>query len=396
MPHSQQTDIVPITMPDPSQAPDHGTEPLAQPSTAALHSPLEVAIIVPTLNEAANIERLVDRLNHVLHGRAWELIFVDDNSPDGTSDIVRRLGTQQRHIRVIQRVGRRGLSSAVIEGVLASAAPIIAVMDGDMQHSEDALPQLIDAVASGQGDIAIGTRYIDGGGTGDWDEKRVWMSKLATRAGQVALGTKVSDPMSGFFAMRRDAFERALPRLSAIGYKILIDILASSPTPLRVAEIPYVFRSREAGESKIGARVIVEYAELIADKSVGRYIPIRLLKFLMVGGLGVVVHLAILRSLLGLGLEFMGAQTGAVLTAIAFNFFLNNSFTYADRKLRGAALLGGLISFYAISSIGAVANIGIGTWVAGQQNVWWVAGIAGVLVGAIWNFAMSAAITWRK
>lgn len=358
--------------------------------------PLEIAVVVPTLNEAANIERLVEKLSVVLAGRGWEVLFVDDNSPDGTSDVVRRLARTSRHVRIVQRVGRRGLSSAVIEGALATAAPVIAVMDGDLQHSEDALPRLIDAVASGDADIAIGTRYADGGGTGDWDAGRVRMSQLATRIGQLALRTPISDPMSGFFAMRREAFEAALPRLSAIGFKILIDIVASSPTPPRIAEIPYQFRCREAGESKIGARVVAEYLELLADKTIGRIIPVRLIKFLMVGGLGVFVHLAMLWSLLTAGQGFMAAQTGAVLTAIAFNFFLNNSFTYADRKLKGWAIVGGLASFYAISAVGALANIGIGTWMAGHNERWWIAGIAGVLVGAIWNFAMSAALTWRK
>jgi len=358
--------------------------------------PLEVAVVVPTLNEAANVERLIEKLSIVLAGRGWEILFVDDNSSDGTSDLVRRIGRTSRHVRIVQRVGRRGLSSAVIEGMLATAAPVIAVMDGDLQHDESTLPRLIDAVMTGDTDIAVGTRYVAGGGTGDWDKGRVRMSRLATRAGQIALGTDVSDPMSGFFAVRRDAFERALPRLSGIGFKILIDILASSPTALRVAEIPYHFRTREAGESKIGMRVIAEYAELIADKTVGRFVPVRLIKFLMVGGLGVFVHLAILGALLSAGDAFITAQTGAVMTAIAFNFFLNNSFTYADRKLKGWAILGGLASFYAISALGAVANIGIGTWMAGQDERWWIAGVAGVLVGAIWNFAMSSALTWRK
>jgi dolichol-phosphate mannosyltransferase len=358
--------------------------------------PLEVAVVVPTLNEAANVAALIDQLSVVLAGRGWEVVFVDDNSGDGTSDVVRRIGRESRHVRIVQRVGRRGLSSAVIEGILATAAPVIAVMDGDLQHGEEALPNLLAAIESGDADIAVGTRYDLGGSTGNWDARRERMSRWATRMGQVALGTTVSDPMSGFFAIRRDAFERSMPRLSAIGFKILLDILASAPTPLRVAEVPYTFRARTAGESKIGARVMAEYAELIADKTIGRIVPIRLLKFLMVGGLGVFVHLAMLSALLSGGNSFLAAQSGAVLTAIAFNFFLNNSFTYADRKLKGWGIARGLASFYAISALGAVANIGIGNWMAGQDERWWVAGVAGVLVGAIWNFAMSSALTWRK
>lgn len=358
--------------------------------------PLEVAVVVPTLNEAANVTALIERLAVALAGRSWEVIFVDDNSADGTSALVRDIARHSRQVRIVQRVGRRGLSSAVIEGILASAAPVIAVMDGDLQHDETALPRLIDAVAEGGAELAIGTRYGAGGSIGDWDARRAAMSRWATRMGQLALGTSVTDPMSGFFAIRRAAFERALPRLSAIGFKILLDILASSPTPLRVAEIPFEFRARSAGDSKIGVRVIADYAELIADKTIGRIVPVRLVKFLMVGGLGVFVHLAVLSAALANGSNFLAAQTAAVMTAIAFNFFLNNSFTYADRKLRGWALLPGLASFYAISALGAVANIGIGNWMAGHDERWWVAGMAGVLVGAIWNFAMSAALTWRK
>lgn len=370
--------------------------PIADPILPVDTLPLEVAVVVPTLNEAANVEKLIAKLSVVLAGRGWEVVFVDDNSPDGTSALVRRIARESRHVRIVQRVGRRGLSSAVVEGILATAAPIVAVMDGDLQHSEEALPALIDAVAAGRAEVAVGTRYVAGGGIGEWDRSRARMSRVATRAGQIALGTDVSDPMSGFFAIRRDAFERALPRLSAIGFKILLDILASSPTPLKVTEIPYQFRTREAGESKIGLRVIAEYAELIADKTIGRIVPVRLLKFLCVGGLGVFVHLAVLRTVLGTGSAFVTAQTAAVMTAIAFNFFLNNSFTYADRKLKGWRLVGGLASFYAISALGAVANIGIGTWMAGHDGRWWVAGVAGVVVGAIWNFAMSSALTWRK
>jgi dolichol-phosphate mannosyltransferase len=366
------------------------------PKLAANAQLLEVAVVVPTLNEAANVEALLAQLSVVLDGRSWEVLFVDDNSADGTSALVRRISRQARHVRIIQRVGRRGLSSAVIEGILATAAPVIAVMDGDLQHGEAALPRLIDAVAEGNADLAIGTRYGQGGSIGDWDAGRARMSRWATQLGQLALGTRVSDPMSGFFAIRRDAFDRALPRLSGVGFKILLDILASSPTPLRVAEIPYEFRNRTAGESKIGARVIAEYAELIADKTIGRVVPVRLIKFLMVGGTGVFVHMGVLSAMLGAGAVFLTAQTAAVMTAIAFNFFLNNSFTYADRKLRGWRLLPGLATFYAISALGAVANIGIGNWLAGQDERWWVAGMAGVVVGAIWNFAMSAALTWRK
>lgn len=365
-------------------------------ATVVSDRPIELGVIIPTFNESANIERLLGRLAEVLAGISWEAIFVDDNSPDGTSEAVRRIATRNRQVRIVQRIGRRGLSSAVIEGMLASAAPILAVIDGDMQHDEAALPQLFSAVHSGQADIAIGTRYAEGGGTGDWNEGRLRLSRWATRVGQWAFKTELSDPMSGFFVLRREILMRALPNLSGVGFKILLDIIASLPTPPAVTEVAYQFRSREDGESKAGALVAAQYLSLLADKTIGRFIPLRLLSFLAVGGLGVVVHLSILGAMLALGSSFLAAEIAAVATAITFNFLLNNIFTYRDRRLRGWKMVGGLASFFAVCGFGGLANIGIGTYLNGEDSRWWIAGMAGIVVGAIWNFAVSSVVTWRK
>jgi dolichol-phosphate mannosyltransferase len=365
-------------------------------SQALVDQQLELAIIIPTFNEVKNVEPLLERLSLALAGINWEAVFVDDNSPDGTADLVRFIGITNRNVRVVHRIGRRGLSTAVIEGMLATSAPVLAVIDGDMQHDEAILPQLFQKVASGAADLAIGTRYSDGGSVGEWDESRHRASQFATQLGQWALKTDMSDPMSGFFAISRQSLMATLPKLSGVGFKILLDIACSSPTPLRIAEIPYCFRVREAGESKIGARVAVEYLALLADKTIGRLIPLRLFSFLIVGGLGVGVHLSMLGAALALGFSFLSAQISAVMTAMTFNFFLNNLFTYRDRQLRGWKIVTGLASFYAVCSIGAVANIGIGTWVSAQHEVWWLAGLAGVAVGVVWNFAASSFVTWRK
>ena len=363
---------------------------------AVAERPLELAVVIPTFNESANVERLLERLSIALADISWEAIFVDDNSPDGTSDTVRKIALENRHVRIVQRIGRRGLSSAVVEGMLASAAPVLAVIDGDMQHDEAILPQLFDQVYSGATDLAVGTRYADGGGTGDWDAGRLRMSRLATRIGKVALGTELSDPMSGFFALSRTTLMQALPRLSGVGFKILLDIVASLPISPKIVEIPYQFRTRNAGESKAGALVAAEYLALIADKTVGRFIPVRLLSFLAIGSLGVGVHLTILGTLLAAGSSFLNSEIAAVFVAMTFNFFLNNVFTYRDRQLRGWKMLRGLFSFYAVCGFGGLANIGIGTYLNGQDSSWWMAGLAGVVVGAIWNFAASSFITWRK
>ena len=363
---------------------------------AVFDSPLELAVIIPTYNESANVAELLDRLCVALAGVSWEAVFVDDDSTDGTSDLVRIIARQNRNVRIVHRIGRRGLSTAVIEGMLASAAPVLAVIDGDLQHDESILPQLYAAVQSGEADIAVGTRYADGGGVGEWDERRVSISRLATRLGSILLKVPLSDPMSGFFAVSRDTLMAAVPRLSGIGFKILLDIVASLPTAPKIAEVPYVFRTRMAGESKAGALVASEYLALLVDKSIGRFIPFRLLSFLAVGGLGVGVHMSVLALSLGLGAPFLSAEIAAVGIAMTFNFFLNNVFTYRDRRLTGWKMLRGLFSFYAVCSIGGFANIGIGTWLNAQQSTWWLAGLAGVIVGAVWNFAASSFVTWRR
>ncbi len=372
---------------------------LVRPEEAELAdvaTPLQLAVIIPTFNEAGNVVPLLDKLSTALAAYHWEAIFVDDNSPDGTADLVREIGQKDIRVRVVHRIGRRGLSSAVIEGMLATSAPILAVVDGDLQHDEMALPKMVAAIESDQADIAIGTRYAQGGSVGEWDKLRHRASQGATWLGQKLLRVPLSDPMSGFMAIRRETLMAALPRLSGVGFKILLDIVASLPAPPRIAEVPYVFRSRLNGESKADSMIALEYISLLIDKTIGRFIPTRLVSFLAVGGLGVAVHLSVLGTALALGATFLNGQFAAVATAIAFNFYLNNRFTYRDRRLKGWKMLTGLISFYLVSAIGAVANIGIGNWVHQMDSQWWLAGMAGVLVGAVWNFAASSFVTWRN
>jgi len=367
---------------------------LSRPASAR---PLELAVIVPTLNEAGNIAVLVAALDRTLADRAYEIMFVDDWSTDGTPDIVARLARGRTDIRLLRRYGRRGLSSAVIEGALATLAPVIAVIDADMQHDERLMPALLARVAGeADADIAIGSRYVDGGSVGAWDAGRIAKSRLATRLARRLLPSPVADPMSGFFVVRRDALLAALPHMSSMGFKILLDLLASSPVPLRTVELPFEFRTRHTGTSKLDSGVAIEFLLLLLDKSVGRWIPPRLILFGAVGVAGLAVHLAILRSAMLLGARFTVAQTLAVLTAIAFNFTLNNALTYRDRRLHGRAFLPGLLSFYAVCGLGALANVGAGQFVFAQQHRWWLAGIAGAAVGSLWNFAASSVTTWRK
>lgn len=369
---------------------------LAETRDWSREGPLDLAVIVPTFNEAANVALLLAALAVALRGIVWEAIFVDDDSPDGTADLVREFGRADPRIRVLQRIGRRGLASAVLEGMMATAAPVLAVIDADMQHDESLLPRLFAAVRGGTHDLAVGSRYAAGGGTGAWDPGRLAGSRLATRLAGWVSPAPLGDPMSGFFVISRAAMMAAMPRLSGTGFKILLDLVTSSPRPLRILELPYRFRTREAGESKLDLMVVAEYGTLLLDKTLGRLVPVRLVLFLGVGALGLGVHLAVLGALLGLGLAaFAAAQAVAVGTAMTFNFALNNVFTYRDRRLHGWRFVRGLASFYAVCGIGATANVGVGAYLHGAHGTWWAAGIAGALIGAVWNFAASSVVTWR-
>ena len=249
--------------------------------------PAELAIIVPTYNEAQNVALLVAALDRALVNTAWEIIFVDDDSPDGTAAQVRTMARTDPRVRIVHRYGRRGLSSACVEGILATSAPYVVVMDGDMQHDEAVLSQMFDRIRAGDVDLVVGSRYVEGGGLGDWSQRRIAMSRFATTLADRVAKTKISDPMSGFFMLTRAAFMASLPKLSSVGFKILLDIAASAPTPLRVADVPFTFRQRQHGESKLDGQVLWEYLELLLDKTFGHILPVRFLSFAIIGGSGV-------------------------------------------------------------------------------------------------------------
>jgi dolichol-phosphate mannosyltransferase len=357
----------------------------------------QLSVIVPTLNEAGNIAALVDKLRQVLHGLDWEVIFVDDDSRDATRSVATELARTDRRIRLLHRIGRRGLASACIEGAQSSSAPFVAVMDADLQHDETLLPHMLEALKSGDIDVVVGSRYVAGGDIGTLDARRAGISRLATRLGQWLLKIHVADPMSGFFMLRRSAFEGSVRRLSAVGFKILIDILASAERPLRLKELPYSFRPRVAGESKLDSMVAWEYVVLVADKSVGRYVPVRFLLFGLIGFVGLGVHLAVLWLGLNVAtLPFAAAQATATGVAMLGNYTLNNWLTYRDRRLTGWRFIRGLVSFVLICGIGAVANVGLASFLFGAgRSSWWIAGIAGAAMSSVWNYAVSAIFTWR-
>ncbi len=356
----------------------------------------DVSIIVPCYNESANVRPLVEMLRKVLDGRRWEVIFVDDNSPDGTSDVVRAFAQEDSHVRGLCRIGRRGLSSAVIEGALSSSAQVVAVMDGDLQHDESRLPALIDAVAGGGCDLAVGSRHVEGGSNqGLANAWRHALSDGGIWLAQRFMPVRLTDPMSGFFAIRQDRFRQIAPFLAATGFKILLDLVLSSPTPLKVQEIPCGFRARVAGESKLDVVVMLQFGALLVDKLCHGLVPLRFIAFCGVGFAGVLTNLVIMRLALLAGADFSLAQGVGTVVAMIVNFFLDNTVTYRDRRLKGARAARGLLLFVLVCSVGAVANIGIARLLYDQGHMITEASVAGAIMAAVWNYAMSSTIVWR-
>jgi len=362
----------------------------------------ELCVVVPTFNERDNIDILIERLDRVLQGIDWEVVFVDDDSPDGTAQHVRALAERDRRTRCIRRIGRRGLSSACIEGMLSTSAPLIAVIDGDLQHDESLLPRMRDTLKQDLGqnsaDVVIASRYVGTGSPeGLSSDRRRRLSVFGARLARRLVKADVADSVSGFFMLRRELLDEVAPRLSGVGTKILIDILASAPRPLRVVELPYRFRARDHGESKLDAFTKIEYLLLLAEKVSHRYFPHRMLLFGIVGATGIIVNLAVLRVLLIVGgIGFTAAESAATVVAMVSNFFLNNMLTYRDCRLVGWRAVRGLASFMALCGLGALVNIAVAGDVYLLTDMWLVAGIAGAAVGALLNYALTSIFTWGR
>ena len=369
-------------------------------------APLELAIILPTLNERGNVAPMVARLEQALAGVAWEAIFVDDDSSDGTADEARRLSLTDPRIRVIQRIGRRGLASAAIEGMCATAAPVAALMDADHQHDPALLPRMLEAIRSGECDLAYASRFAPGASTAQWNNpERERASSLANALARKVTGVELSDPMSGYFMLRTETLRKDAHRLSGIGFKVLLDILATVDQPLRVKELPLDFAARAQGASKLDRTVVFEFLVGLYDKWLGRIVPTRFALFGTIGALGVIVHMAVLSAFLTLFggsfaqpvTEFEIGQAVAATVAMSFNFVLNNALTYADQRLRGAAgLLRGWLKFAATCSVGLLANVGAAVVLVRFGMPEYPAALVGIAIGSVWNYALSSRFVWGR
>lgn len=366
-------------------------------NSQTIPSPVELAVIIPTFNERDNVEAVVEALGRSLEGIAYEVIFVDDDSPDGTSTTARSIARTNPRVRVIQRIGRRGLSSASLEGMLSTSASYLAVMDADLQHDERMLPCMLARLKAENLDLVVATRNSEPGGMGELPKNRVQLSHFGRQLSRLVSKTDLSDPMSGFFLLDRRFLEEVAHSTSGVGFKILVDLLSSAQRPVRFSEVPYTFRKRLHGTSKLDTVVSLEYLLLLLDKTVGDLIPPRFVIFSMVGGVGFLVFIGLLYLLFSIfSLKFVVAQAITTFAAMTANFFLNNSLTYRDRRLRGRQLAFGLLTFYAACLVGAVLNIRIAQFLKDADFPWYMAGVSGLAIGAVWNYGVTSIITWRR
>ena len=356
-----------------------------------------LSVVVPTYQESTNIPVLFERIKVALKDVPWEMIVVDDDSPDGTSNVAFALAAEDRRLRCLRRVNRSGLAGAVIEGWMSSSADFVAVIDGDLQHDESILPAMYDALAKGSGNLAIATRLRDPSNGAGLSPARQALSDLGAWFFRQIAGAAITDPMSGFFMIRREIVSRLAPRLSPDGFKILVDIILSAGGGLTIVEVPYVFRKRLAGESKLTPLVGIDFLGLVVHHATAELLPIRFVLFASIGAVGLVVHIAALSAVLHWFrmLTFDSGQAIATLLAMASNFILNNEITYRAYRYRGPSLIGGFAAFAMGCSVGALANIDVASWLYRDNQTWWVAGLAGALLSVVWNYAVSTNLVWR-
>ena len=358
-----------------------------------------LTLVIPTLNERDNVSRIHRRIAAALGEIDWEIVFVDDDSPDRTWEVAKQISHEDPRVRCIRRFGRSGLAGACIEGLSSSSAEFVAVMDADLQHDEAILPEMLARLETGGADLVVGSRYARNGTAGEgFSARRALLSRWAVGLAKLALRAELTDAMSGYFMMRRPVFDAVAPRLTPTGFKILADIVASLPAGTRIVEVGYGFRKRTAGTSKMAPHVGLDLLGLLLNKWSRGLIPVRFVLFSLTGLVGLAVHLAVLRLCLSetQGGRFALCQAVAAVSAMTCNFAVNNAVTYRDRRLRGMAAVRGLLTFYAVCGIGTLANVGVGSWVYAADRTWWLAGVVGAVVSAVSNYSLSTSFVWSR
>jgi len=359
-----------------------------------------VTIIIPTWNEADNISVLYEKISAAMSTYDWKIIVVDDDSEDLSWQLADEIGESDPRVSVIRRIGRKGLTSACIEGFVASDTDYCAVIDADLQHDEGLLPKMLQTfIESPDTDLVVGSRKMADASFGQMPKHRVIASEFARKLTKLAIRIPLSDPLSGFFMIKRSSFLAVKKKLFGRGFKILLDICAASEPSLKIAELPYSMRSRHAGESKLKWQVMFEFVAFLIYQFFGQRfaLPPKFIKFCVVGLSGVVVHMSVLAVTHKLLLwSFLSSQILATIVAMISNFVINNNFTFREQKLTGLAFYKGALSFAVICSVGSLIGISVSTFLNDRGTVWWLAGFVSIALSAIWNFCVNNVFTWRN
>ena len=358
-----------------------------------------LSIVIPTYNEKDNISKILEKLKNALKGITHEIIFVDDNSPDGTSKEIKFFMKKSSNIRLVHRIGRRGLSGAVIEGFFAANSELVAVMDCDLQHDETKLSDMMDLFSKSTSlDIVIASRFIEGGEISGiaFSKYRKLGSMITTFLVKRLLKINSSDPLSGFFMAKKATFLRSADKLQTQGFKILADFLATEGKKIEIKELGYKFKNRIAGESKMSILTALELIGLVLSQIFQGKVSIRFILFCMVGLSGIFVQLLITGASMFFINQFPTSQTLGIIAAMTSNYFLNNSITFKERKLVSFELIRGLFSFYLICSLGAFTNVAIASYIFDFSSNWLISSFIGAVFGAIWNFTLTSIFTWKS
>jgi len=355
---------------------------------------MRLSVILPTYNERANIAPLVDRVERALDGTAHELLFIDD-STDGTDAEIADQARRCPQIVLVHRASRSGLATAIVEGVERARGDVLCVLDADLQHPPEVIPALLEALERTGADLVVASRSVPGGDYGEFPVARRLASRAATllARGLLARARLVSDPMSGFFVVRADAV-RGVP-LKPLGYKILLEILVRGRLR-RVAEVPYRFHARQAGATKLSMRQQWEYAIHLLRLVTVQPDDLRILRFCLVGGSGVLVNMGVLWALATRGIHYVMAGAAATVAATTWNFVLNDAFTWRDQRSRSLQTKADrYVRYWIVTGASSALQLLLLFLLTTAGVPYLLSNLIGVGTAAVWNFRLNNSWTWR-
>ena len=359
-----------------------------------------LSVVLPTFNERNNIISIINQLLELPIPYEIELIIVDDNSSDGTAKVVRDYSQKERRIRLINRFGRSGLSSALKEGCLCASGDQIIIMDSDGQHQVDTINKAINKLNSINTDIVIASRFLEESVQEGLTKRREKGSNIANKFARLSLSKKyahLTDYMSGFIAFKRNNCINTIKKIDVNGFKFLYELLAISKGRLNVLEIPLKFKERKIGTSKLDSAIIWDFVISLLHTFTRRIIPRRAISFAIVGTTGVFVQMFCIYFIIWItNFEFQKVLPFGVIMAASSNYTINNLLTFRENKLKGLKFVGGLFKFLLVSSLPILANIGVTNLFFDKfSSNSFFSQLIGIIVVFIWNYAASSKFVWN-